>query len=665
MSAVLKSNTGVSVAESVLNDIISRNSRYYYYLGKILTWNPLGLDDPELPQENYKYELKTRLQIISTKRIRESDVSFVVTRRDWASNTVYDMYDDTYSPANPSFNGHFSLEDSSYYAVTNEFNVYKCISNNNNQVSTVKPTGYDIDIFTTADGYQWKFMYNIPIGFRNKFFESQFMPITNSIRNQFYSKGQLSSVVIDNAGQGYVQATTLINVTGDGYLEENPYILNGITITDGGLGYATNPIATITAPLITIGAEVQATATVVRMGGSVTSGSLINIGYGYDTSASISISEPITTYTLWQANLTVTLNQKIKHQDSYYNVTTAGTFASIPPTHSTGSATCGTAVLELVAKRANAIINSTKTEAVVQPIVNGLGEISGVVIVNGGIGYTYANLEVVGVGINAQLSVDLSIGDLNTLQANVELLAVDGSLSFIKVENGGSNYTSATVVIEGDGVGATATASLSLGKVAGITINNYGTGYTYAKASVVGNGSNCVLRTIISPKGGHGKNAVLELDARTLMFFATISNEKNQGITVNNDSRQLGIIKSLSRFDSDLSFRGDIGSACYLLKCSNTVDQSKFFPDARLNTGQKEYYIVSVQDNKILIASLLNNIPVFGDVFSTINGDTVTPIEIVPPTVDKYSGTMLFIDNRNAFTTTSDQSLSLRTTIKF
>lgn len=665
MSAVLKSNIGISVAESVLNDIISKNSRYYYYLGKILTWNPLGMDDPEIPEENYKYELKTRAQIVSTKRIRASDVSFVIKRREWVSDTIYDMYDDNYSLSNLSFNGESSLENSKFYVVTNEFNVYKCISNNYNKESTIKPTGYDTDIFTTSDGYQWKFMYNIPIGFRNKFFESEFMPISNSIRNQFYSKGQLSNAIIDNAGSGYIQASTLINVTGDGYLEENPYILNSITITDGGFGYLSTPTAIISSPSVTIGVEIQATATIARTGTLVSSGTLTNIGYGYDTSVSITINEPITTYTVWQSGIAVTLNQKIKYQESYYNVTTAGTLSATPPTHSSGSATYGTAVLEFVAKRANAIINSTKTEAKASAIVNGLGEISGVIINNSGIGYTFANLEVVGVGINAQLSVDLSTGDLNTLQANVELLAVDGALSYIKVENGGSSYTNATVVIEGDGTGATATATLSLGKISNIIITNYGTGYTRATASVVGNGSGCSLRAIISPKGGHGKNAILELDARTLMFFSTISNEKNQGISVINDNRQIGIIKSLSRFDSDLSFRGDSGSACYLLKCGTTVDQSKFTPDAQLNTGQKVYHIVSVQGDKILITSALNNIPVFGDVFSTQNADTITPIEIIQPTIDKYSGTMLFIDNRNAFTTTSDQSLSLRTTIKF
>lgn len=665
MTAVLKSNTGVSVAESVLNDITSRTSRYYYYLGKILSWNQAGLDAPEMPLENYQYELKARSNIISTKRIRESDVSFVIKRIDWVSNKIYDIYDDAYSLTNLSYSGSSSLENAIFYVVTDESNVYKCISNNYNSISTSKPIGNDVGIVKTADGYQWKFMYNIPIGFRNKFFESGFMPITNSIRNQFYSNGQISNITIENGGVGYVQASTSIIVTGDGYFEENPYILNGIVITDGGFGYQSTPLVTISFPLVTIGAEIQATGSITLSSTSILSGTLTNIGYGYDTSATIIIAEPISTYTVWQSGITVSVNQKIKYIDNYYNVTIAGNLGTTPPTHSSGIASNGTTTLAFIAKRAKAILTSTKTNARVNPIVASTGEITGAIIIDGGVGYSYVNLEIQGIGTGGKLSVDLSNGDLNTLQANVELLAVNGALSYIKVENKGSGYTSANIVIQGDGTDAKATAILNSGNIVNIIITNYGKNYTYANISIVGNGVGCILRGILSPFGGHGKNSVLELNARTLMFFTTLSNEKNQGISVNNDSRQLGIVKSLSRYNSNLSFRGDIGSGCYLLNCGANIDTSKFYVDLKLTTGQKEYYVVSVSANKILITSLINSIPSLGDIFTTQANDKITPIEIIPPTIDKYSGTMLFIDNRNAFSTTSEQSLSLRTTIKF
>jgi hypothetical protein len=664
VSAVLKSTTGISVAESVLNDIVTKNSKYYYYLGKVLSWNPLGVDSPEVPMENYNYELKTRSEMISVKRITESDVAFVIPRYDWTANTVYDMYDDNYSDSHLTYSGKSRLEDSMFYVVTDESNVYKCIYNNANGPSTVKPSGVDTSIFSTADGYQWKFMYNIPIGFKNKFFQSTYIPVTTAIKNQFYSKGAISSVIIENGGSGYVNGTTSILVAGDGYLEDNPYIINAINISSGGFGYVSPPVVVISTPIVTSGPEVQATGTSSLTGSSVTSATLTNAGYGYTDAATVEIAEPVAGAAQWTEVTAYALNAKVKFNDNYYNVTTAGSSAYTAPTHTSGSVANGTAVFQYIATRAKAYLSLTKTEAILSPIISG-GQIAGVSITNPGIGYTYVNLSVIGVGTNALLSVNLSTGDLNTIQANVELLAVNGELSSIAVTNQGSGYSVASVVISGDGTGATATAILNSGKVVEISFTDRGAGYTYANATIVGDGTGATLRPIISPKGGHGKNAILELHAKTLMFFTTISGEKNQGISVVNDSRQIGIIKSINKFDSELSHRDSLGSACYLFTFMSAVNQTKFYPDLKLNTGNKEYIIVAVEGSKILVSTPKNSVPVLGETLTSPNLDTITPIEITEPSIDKYSGNLLFIDNRNAFSTTVDQSLSLRTTIMF
>lgn len=664
MTAVLKANTGVAVAESVLTDIITKNSKYYYYLGRILSWNPSGAELPEVPMDNHKYELDTRSKIIFVKRITESDVALVIPRYDWTQNTVYDMYDDAYSVTNLSSTGKSSLDESMFYVVTDESNVYKCISNNYGKPSMVRPSGIDTTIFITSDSYEWKFMYNIPVGFKNKFLQSNYIPVTTAIKNQFYSQGAIGSITIDNTGSGYVSGSTLINVSGDGYIEENPYILSGISITSGGFGYTATPTLAISPPVATIGAEVQATATSILVGGIVTSASLTNIGYGYTESATIITTEPILGAVEWTQTTVYPLNAKVKFNDNYYNVSTAGTSGYIAPTHTTSTAPNGNAVFTYQATRAKLYLTHTKTEASINPIISG-GQIIGAVVVNSGKGYTYASLNIVGVGSGANLTVNLSTGDLDTIQSNVELLAVDGLISGINVDTQGTGYSTASVVIEGDGIGAVATAVLDSGKIIRITMNNRGSGYTYANISIVGNGSGSIARAIMSPVGGHGKNAVMELYARTLMFFTSISSEKNQGITVNNDNRQIGIIKAPTKFNSDLLFRDSLGSSCYLLIFANTVNQLKFYPDLKLNTSNKEYYIVSVEDNKILISSGKNFVPQIGETLSTPTLDIITPIGVIPPTIDKYSGNMLFIDNRNAFNTTSEQSLSLRTTIMF
>lgn len=665
MTAVFKSSTGTSVAEAVFNDIVTKNSRYYYYLGKILSWNPLGVDLPETPLNNLQYELATRSQIVYFKRIKESDVSFVIPRINWIMNTLYDMYDDSYSANFLSDTGASSLDTALFYVVTDESNVYKCIFNNNGSLSTVKPTGIDTSIFSTADGYQWKFMYNIPIGYRNKFFEATNIPVTTALRNQYYSKGQLSSIIINNPGSGYVQSTTSIVVTGDGYLAENPAIINNIIITEIGYGYTFVPAVSISIPTININPPIQATATVTIASTSVSSATITQVGYGYENNATITIAEPIATYVFWSANLPVNLGTIIKYNDVYYNVTIAGNLGDVAPTHLIGSASNGTATLTYTAKRAKAYINFSKTEASVSPVVDGFGQISGTIINNAGVGYTYLSISIAGVGTGASLSSNLSVGDLNTIQSNVELLAVNGSLSFIRVTNQGISYSAATVVITGDGTGAIATPIISYGKIVGITISNYGINYTYANAFIVGDGTGATLRVILAPNGGHGKNAILELNARTLMFFTTISSEKNQGILINNDNRQIGIVKTPKKFKSTNTFIKELGSTCYLLSIATNIDQTKFYPDGRLTTGQKEYYIVSVSGNSMIIASFKNDVPILGDILTNSTADNIVPTNIVPPDIDKYSGNLLFIDNRNAFTTTSEQSLSLRTTIQF
>lgn len=72
-----------------------------------------------------------------------------------------------------------------------------------------------------------------------------------------------------------------------------------------------------------------------------------------------------------------------------------------------------------------------------------------------------------------------------------------GQISFIKVTNGGSNYTSATVAITGAGSGASAGAFVANGTVIGVYITNAGSGYgpgTQAAISGDGTGATAVVQ---------------------------------------------------------------------------------------------------------------------------------------------------------------------------
>jgi hypothetical protein len=740
-SAIIKSKLRTAIAQSLIDDIQTKSSRYYYFLGKTLEWNPIAeTDSTQYPADTYKYELDTRNTSITFKQILPTDVSFVVDRIDWVSGTVYDQYDDNYqdttligsglittttssttvtgvdtfftsevsvgdilyttsdvelgtvesiesntsltlvanslAAATSSFfnyrhrrlssTGASSIETAHFYVVTDTYNVYKCLSNNYGAASTVKPTGTSTGVISTGDGYLWKFMYNLPASLRNKFLTPAYMPVANSLRNAFYSAGEIESVNIDSGGSGY-SASPTITVTGDGFLSHNPYIISGITIVDAGYGYGSAPTITVSDPTVISGdEETSEWSCSIDGNGSVVSPVIDVEGYGYEAEPTVTIEEPFTA-TTWEELTAYTLGQYVKYDGNYYEVTTAGTTATTPPTHTSGAVTDGDAELTYVGTIAVLEAVLTKTEALLTPVVSG-GSIIDVVIDDAGVGYTYANLTVTdSTGSGASLTVNFSTGDVNTLQSSVELLAINGALYNIVVEEGGSNYSGTpTVAIVGDGTGATATATLDVsGAVEKITITNPGSGYTQATVTVTGGGTGCVARAIIGPKGGHGKNAIEELFSRSLMFYTTISTEKNQGFTLNNDYRQIAIIKNPTSYGSTVRYGNTLGSSCFAVTAS--INTSNFTEDMLVNVSgeDKEYRIIAVTTTGALLLSLNNDTPQAGDVFINENEDTFTVTAVTNPTVDKYSGQLLYIDNKGAFTPTSEQTVTARTVIVF
>ena len=516
MSATIYPIIHNSIAETIVRDIVTKNAKYYYFLGKTLPYNS-GVEVVELPTNDYKYELKTRLEMIELKEITSNDVSYVIPRIDWVSGTVYDHYDDAEDISNKQF-----------YVITSDYNVYKCLDNNYGAASIKMPSGHDTaPFYTIEDGYKWKFMFTIPLSLRAKFMTNAYIPVTTAFGSSFYNNGGIDIVSIENGGTGY-----------------DPNV-NPVTIT------------------------VQSS--------------------------------------------------------------TGGTGAQLSPVVSNGS-------------------------------------IVDVIIDNPGEGYTYADITVFGNAVDdtdAIITATFNQGSINTIQADVELLATEGTIEYIKVVDQGYNYGNVTVVIDGDGVEASAEAVVVDTRIVGINIINSGHGYTYATVTLIGSGTGASARAIMSPKGGHGKNAVNELYADTLMFFSNISTERNNGFTLSNDFRQFGIIKNPTKFDSTVPFSTKFGSTCFTLY--GTVDTTKFLTDDELHDNDwNKYKIVAVESAGILVQSINNTIPISGaTLVNNRNGEGFLPLTVTMPQVNKYSGKLLYVDNRAAFYQTEDQSITLQTVIKF
>ena len=109
---------------------------------------------PLTPVDSVSDEFYFFDDVIAAKRITTSDVSRAIPRRNWTTGTTYDMYRHDYgqyvkgsSSSTISANsGATSLADATFYVLSSDNNVYKCLGNNGNSASTVEPSGTSTSI---------------------------------------------------------------------------------------------------------------------------------------------------------------------------------------------------------------------------------------------------------------------------------------------------------------------------------------------------------------------------------------------------------------------------------------------------------------------------------------------------------------------------------------
>jgi hypothetical protein len=186
---------------------------------------------------------------------------------------------------------------------------------------------------------------------------------------------------------------------------------------------------------------------------------------------------------------------------------------------------------------------------------------------------------------------------------NNQLLAVAGALSGFVVESGGSGWDSGvSIEILGDGTGASAHAEVSNGTITKVILDSEGSGYSYATVNAIGFGIGAEIRVILAPPKGHGAEPVNEFFSDAVSFYSTFSSETNQGIAVNNDYRQVSIMKSPLKFGGEMRlFQDQLGSTCYLL--GTNYSNTNLLRDEILTRTQdgKRVRVVAIDGSNILV----------------------------------------------------------------
>lgn len=222
------------------------NTRIYLTLGKCTPW----ANDSAPQQANSSVTAFNEVwhNMIGAKLVTGNDIRHVIPRYNWEINQSYAAYDHcacslVLFDANVNF-----------YVVTSDWNVYKCLSNNNGSISTVMPTTTSVNPSNESDGYSWKYMYTISPGEQLKYTTSNYIPVKtlttddNSLQwdvQQAAIPGSIQSIKIVNGGSGYISNNTIaLSITGDGTganavatINTQSNTISAIFIDDFGSGY--------------------------------------------------------------------------------------------------------------------------------------------------------------------------------------------------------------------------------------------------------------------------------------------------------------------------------------------------------------------------------------------------------------------------------------------
>ena len=183
--------------------------------------------------------------------------------------------------------------------------------------------------------------------------------------------------------------------------------------------------------------------------------------------------------------------------------------------------------------------------------------------------------------------------------STVSAAATDGKIESLKI-TAGSGYTNGTyfAAVFGDGTSAGTSSGAvvritvsggaiqSFGLTAGsdTTIHAGGAGYTFGtvnlgagftfsdsgltSASNMG-GSGGAVEVVISPKNGHGNDAIGELGGHFVMTATTLSQAEGDDITTSNDFRQVGIVVDPTTFGTSTVATASTARQTFVVKGSS------------------------------------------------------------------------------------------------
>ena len=313
----------------------------------------------------------------------------------------------------------------------------------------------------------------------------------------------------------------------------------------------------------------------------------------------------------------------------------------------------------------------------------------------------------------------------NAVDGSIKIITI--SNRGVGIGTADSTYTK--VPIKGNGSGAECTITVnSSSQVSDVTVSNQGSGYTYGSVDLVAGGvptgtTRPVLDVVITPPGGHGANIYRELGAYNVLLYSRIENDnENPDFVTGNQIARVGVVCNPQAFDSTSLLTLDKAAAVSALRLAGAgYSSATFTADSYVTqtiatgstaagrvvsynqtTGVLKYW----QDKALagfntvgtavteptygfnlnqftsspgtggsltIVPSTGSNLAIdtsFTGVSTVINNKTYYLGQeftdgIGSPEVKKYSGNIIYVDNRPSITRSSSQKEDIKVILQF
>jgi len=277
--------------------------------------------------------------------------------------------------------------------------------------------------------------------------------------------------------------------------------------------------------------------------------------------------------------------------------------------------------------------------------------------------------------------------DDGSAQWDVENAAVDGAIYHYVVTAAGSGYNNGSttsftldVPVEGDGSGAIATLTFASGALSSVAFkdaSSYGTGYKRASFPTLNStisgltaGSGASITPIISPINGHGANPIEELGGNYCIVNSRLEFGEGSGdFPVDNDFRRIGLIKNpVQSSDSAIATGASMTATNQLTVASATnIDVDDLITDAATESATvAKARVVSKTGNVLKTLPVVNS---GGEYVAFANSDEVfvngagtkstdvtgSGVSTAHPEMTRFTGQILYVENRGAVTRAADQ----------